>query len=205
MKRLLFALFFVLLPYFVCAQDWSTLPTHTKHAIFSLESSAGKCSVVLIANEIVLTAGHCIPDKDQYPSLSVDEKHAEVLKLNTTLDLAVLGVSDLHGTPIALRKEELLPGVPVSVVGFGFAADQLKYGFGWVSDPRDKSLKVVGDRLYFAVVGEVPGHSGGALLDGAGKLVAVVQGVIAAGPSAMGYGSPAAVIEKFAKAYWPKS
>lgn len=198
---------FLLLISPVSGQDWSLQIKQFPHIVYPLEAKAGdaegssRCSAIVIVDDIVLTAGHCIPDKPEGRAVIVDEKHAEVLKHNTVLDLAVLKVVGLGGKPVALRQEELAPGTPLSVIGYGFGAHRLKYGFGWVSDVRDNSLRGVGDRLYFSATGVVPGDSGGAVVDFAGRLVTIEQGAIFAGPSSIEYGPPTAVLASFVKPF----
>lgn len=189
----------------VNGQDWSLSLLKIPHIVYQLESKngdeGGHCSAVVIADDVVVTAGHCVPDKPEGRSIVVDEKHADVVKHNTVLDLAVLRVPGLGGKPVLLRRDDITPGLPISVIGFGFAAHRLKYGFGWVADARDNSLRNAGDRLYFSAAGVVPGDSGGAVVDYAGRLCTIVQGVLFAGPSSLAYGSPTSVIDDFVKSF----
>lgn len=192
----------------VTGQDWSL---HTKQhgSLFQLVSTEGMCSAILInaTDKVVLTAGHCIPEADPNRKLAVDGKHAEVLRVNYALDLALLRVQEIQGTAIAIRDGDVAAGTPIMVVGHGFGSLELNYGFGWISNSRDKSLREVGDKLYFATAGEMPGHSGGAVLDTQGRLVSVVQGVliIGFGASTVGTGSPTDVVKDFVGSFWPKS
>lgn len=191
-------------------QDWSLQLHNIPQEVYKLQSQAhddgGFCSAVVLndKDDFVLTAAHCIP-ADPLRSLVVHDKHADVVKVNTILDLALLHVAGLGGRRVELRKDEIKPGLPIAVVGYGFAADHMKYGFGWISDARDNSLRAVGDRLYFSAAGVVPGDSGGAVLDFYGRLCTIVQGVIFAGPSSIAYGAPVSVIEDFAKPVLPRT
>jgi S1-C subfamily serine protease len=187
-------------------QDWSPHTAALKKTTFQVESNDGHCSGVLInaKDGYVVTAGHCVPEKADGRSVAVDAKHADVVRLNTVLDLCVLKVTDLDGTALALRPEKPEPGLPISIVGFGFAATRLKFGFGWVSDVRDDSLRGVGDRLYFSATGVVPGDSGGAVVDLSGRLVSITQGALGAGPLSLQFGPPTAVLADFLKPYLPK-
>lgn len=200
------ALTLVLLSASPQGQDWSLHTSQYTRSVFHLESNEGHCSAILVnaKDTVVLTAAHCVPDKVEGRSLAVDEKHADLIRMNTVIDLALLRVPEITGTPVALRSQHVNAGLPVMVVGHGFGALRLKFGFGWISDERDASLRHVGDRLYFAAAGEVPGHSGGALVDADGKLVSVVQGVLYSGPSAFGIGAPRDVVDDFVKPFWPK-
>jgi S1-C subfamily serine protease len=189
-------------------QDWSLHTNALSKSVFPYYTDDGACSAVLVnaSDDIVLTAAHCVPvlAEGKYGSVAIDQKHAEPLTVNTVLDLAKLKVKGLKGTAVVMRKEDADAGLPVAVVGFGFAATQLKFGFGWVSDYRDDSLRQIGDKVYFGLVGFVPGHSGGALFDQQGRLVTIVQGVVYAGPSALGYGAPSEVVSDFVGDDWPK-
>lgn len=187
------------------AQDWSLQTSGMEKSVFRLQSNEGYCSAILIneKDNILLSAAHCIPKVEEGRSITVNTKHAEVLKLNTVLDLALLKVKELKGTQAVLHEGPLRAGTPVAVVGFGLAARSLKFGFGWVSDQRDASIEAAGDSLYFVVVGVVPGDSGGALFDATGKLVSVVQGGIGNGPYMLGLGAPTEVIDDFVKPHWP--
>ena len=190
------------------AQDWSLHTPTLKKSVYKLESNDGHCSSVLINEKdgYLDSAGHCVPEKADGRSVAVDEKHADVVRLNSVLDLVVVKVSELRGgTAIALRKEDTVPGLPVGVVGYGFAASNLKFGFGWVSDVRDNSLRGVGDRLYFSAAGVVPGDSGGAVVDLAGRLVSIVQGGVCSGAACIAYGAPSGTIEDFLKSFLPKN
>lgn len=192
----------------VSAQDWSLQLRQFPKIVYMLDAKlgddSGHCSAVVIAEDVVVTAAHCVPPDPTNRAIAVDEKHADVLRVNAQLDLAVLKVGGLGGRPVALRKDELLPGLPISVIGYGFAAHRLKYGFGWIADARDNSLRAAGDRLYFSAAGVVPGDSGGAVVDFAGKLCSIVQGVLFAGPSSIAYGPPSAVIDDFVKPFLEK-
>lgn len=191
----------------VSGQDWSLPLSKIPHIVYPLEVKSGEgtgghCSAVVIADDHVVTAAHCVPEKAEGRSLAVDEKHAEVLKVNTVLDLAVLKVLGLGGRVVLFRTDDVIPGLPISVIGYGFAAHHLKYGFGWVADARDNSLRAAGDRLYFSAAGVVPGDSGGAVVDLTGRLLTIQQGILFAGPSSLAYGSPTKVIEDFVKPYF---
>src|SRR3990167_8270077 len=170
---LLPAALILLLGTLLSGQDWSLHVDPLRDAVFKLEGNDGFCSAILIndKDDVVLTAGHCVPEKVEGRAIAVNEKHAEVLRVNAILDLALLRVPEIGGRELAIRKDDIRPGLPVAVVGHGLAADWLKFGFGWVSDARDRSIRALGDRIYFSTVGVVGGHSGGAVVDTAGRLV----------------------------------
>jgi S1-C subfamily serine protease len=197
MRKVLVLAVLLSLSYSAFAQDWSLHVATMEKSVFRLESTKGRCSAVLINEKehILLTAAHCISEDKQEAAqgLTVETKHAALLK-----------VGGLNGTQLPLRSGDIKAGTPVAVVGFGLGARSLKYGFGWISDERDTSIEVAGDSLYFVVVGTVPGHSGGALIDATGKLVAIVQGAVGRGEAVLGVGSPTEVVEDFVKPHWPK-
>lgn len=186
------------------AQDWSLHTDALKKTIFRLQSGDSRCSAVLINDKehVFLTAAHCVPDPEPKTggSVTVDDNHAEVIKWNSMLDLALVRVKEVSGTAITIRPSDVKPGTPVMAVGHGFAALQLKHAFGWVSDPEDPSLREVGKKLYFSAVGVVGGFSGGAVIDTAGKLVTIIQAGV---PQGLMVGAPTDTIKNFANDYWP--
>lgn len=206
MKALILLLTVAFIPLPAMAQDWSLHTAPLEKSVFRMQSNEGYCSAVLIneKDNILLTAAHCVPKEVEGRSITVNAKHADVVKVNTVLDLALLKVSGISGTQMGLHSGDIKAGTPVAVVGFGLAARSLKFGFGWISDMRDTSIEAAGDSLYFSVVGVVPGDSGGALIGIDGKLVAIVQGGIGSGGHMLGVGAPTEVIDDFVKPHWPK-
>lgn len=188
-------------------QDWSLRTDALKKSVFRLEANDGqRCSAVLVNERdgILLTAAHCVPEKPEGRSVVVDSTHVDVVRYNAVLDLAAVKGS-IGGTALALRKEDTVAGLPVAIVGYGFATARLKFGFGWVSDARDDSLRAAGDRLYFSAAGVVPGDSGGAVVDLSGRLITIVQGYVAAKFGVLGLGAPTDVVASFVKPFLPKS
>lgn len=186
-------------------QDWTGIADLMQGRVLKLEAQQGavryRCSGVLIAKERVLTAAHCIPNDQQGTgrAVSVDNKHADVLRWNSVVDLALLKVDGLTDRVIVRRMAPVTIGLPVAAVGFSFGADKPKYVFGHIADIEDKSI-TAGMYIDAEFIG---GVSGGALVDVEGKLISIVQAILSSGQTGLGIVAPVGVVNDFAQAFWP--
>jgi S1-C subfamily serine protease len=181
------------------AADWAALVKPTEHQVLRLESqkdgddTPGVCSSVVIATQFVVTAAHCIPAGDPKSfSITVDGRHAESVKVNRLLDLAVVKFKN-HGAVAMLLADDSPPaGTDVAIVGFGFGIDHLAAQFGRVSQPQNRETKMM-----FVNADILPGDSGGAVMDAQGRLVGVNSRIYYIGPSHMAAAVPVEVIADF--------
>lgn len=169
------------------AADWAQIVKPTDKQVLRLESqkdgdeSPGVCSSVVIAAQFVVTAAHCIPPGDLKGfSLTVDGRHAELVKVNRLLDLAVVKFKNHGAVIMPLAPESPAAGTEVVIIGFGFGIDHLAAQFGRVSQPQNRETKMM-----FVNADILPGDSGGAVMDAQGRLVGVNSRVYYMGPSHM--------------------
>lgn len=171
-------------------QDWTGIDDKVKGSIFRLEASHNEgdnrylCSAVQVADDLVLTAAHCIPKDPVGRSIAIGGKDAALKNVNWVLDLAVLKVNGLGGKVIQRRPSEAPIGTPVAAVGHGFGAPRLKYTFGHISDTRDDAILLQlgapqgSEYGIFVDAVFIPGDSGGAVVDLEGRLVSIIQAKI---------------------------
>ncbi len=166
---------------------------------FAEQPALAQCSATLIADDLVLTAGHCMPDArtcrervlvfgyrlgtdGALPMLGVDGvfECAEVVvtenrrRGNLNLDYAVFRL-DRPAAParaiasLRLPAAPLAPGDPVALVGFPSGAPMKIDDGGEVVDDRDRA------RDFFALTADAfSGSSGGAVFDAEGRVVGVL-------------------------------
>lgn len=166
----------------VCAaSDWVPIVKRVEPSIVRVESTGADgesvCSGVVVGVHIVVTAAHCIPNDPLDRSVAVNRKDAEVLRLNRTLDLAVLRVGTLTVAAMPFATQAIATGLPVAVCGFGLASYSLKCQFGFVSDVDDHEVQF-GPWLDLVAVA---GDSGGAVVDDSGLLITLIRARMEAG------------------------
>lgn len=190
------------------APDWVTVIKPTFKQVVRLEilrqgeDTPGVCSGVVI-NEIdgyVLTAAHCV-DKPQGENISVtvNARHADVMRINALLDLAVLRTRLRGEKQITLAPSTPEPGSPIAVVGFAFGWKTHHPTFGYVSQNQSDDVK--GAKLDADIIG---GDSGGAVIDSQGRLVAINSALNFWYSSGLAIGVPIETVAEFAEPYLPK-
>jgi S1-C subfamily serine protease len=189
-------------------QDWATIIKPAFKQVMRLESLAegkekpGVCTLVIInkANGFGITAAHCV-DKPQTQaiSLTANGRHAEVVKVNTLLDLAVIRTTIKDEQEIALADDTPPPGTPIAIVGYAFGDPDVAFQFGFVSQTKNVVTKLV--MLDADVIG---GDSGGACFDAQGRLVAIQSQVWSWYSSGLAASAPVDRIREFAESYLPK-
>lgn len=209
--RALLTFLFALLASPAFAQSWIGIDNTVNPSLFRLESAVagdptagGICSAGMInpAKFYVLTVAHCVPVVTEGRSITVGNLHAEVIKVNYLLDLAILQVEGLQGKVIYVRETPAEVGEPIAITGFGFGDKRPKWTFGHVSDYGYQPSNILVDGV------TVPGQSGGLAVDAQGRLVGAVQGYIYAGSagqaSHLALTSNSDAVRAFAKPFLPE-
>ena len=175
--RVLAAVLVVLLTVPLAAHDWTGVAEKLEAASFRLRSTTpagytGSCVAWLVndADDYVVTAGHCVQDMT---SITVRDRHASVEKLNTTLDLAVLKVKGLRGSPLVFRPTPLVKGVAAAVLGYPLELGSPVFRAGWVAHPNAEHPRTGEAAVLLDLVVQA-GHSGSAVVDRNGFVFSLV-------------------------------
>lgn len=158
--------------------------------------SVSRCTGVLIADDLVMTAGHCMENagacrsravvfgwltsdgRASEPDASAVYRCAEVIAADTRgyanldLDYSVIRLDrpveqDLE--PVELRVEPVVPGEPVILISHPSGIPMTIDSGGSVVDARE------GERDYFVVdTDSFEGSSGGPILDSSGRLLGIL-------------------------------
>jgi V8-like Glu-specific endopeptidase len=139
-------------------------------AIVGAGGSSG-CSAWLLNAErdIVVTAGHCAPAG---VSVTVGGRHAELLVANADLDVAVLSVRGIRGTPLQFRSTVVTLGMPVATIGYPMRSRQPIFRAGWVAGTSVTMPDSTGLMLDLVVQA---GQSGSPVVDSDGRVVTMVR------------------------------
>ena len=165
------------------AQDWSAAAPQLQDSIVRLvisrpEAEAPAICTGVIVNEpqgYVAAAAHCFPTNPLGSSIAANGRHAERIRINYVLDLAVIQVKGLHGHAARLRATPAGVGLPIALVGYAFGAQHAKTLFGWISDHADESILEARLLMDADAIG---GMSGGGIFDAQGELVSLVGGSV---------------------------
>ncbi len=190
------------------APDWVTVIRPVFKQVLRLEilredaTEPGVCTGVVINEDqgVAITAAHCVAKpQTKGLSLTANGRHAEVLKVNELLDLALLKTSLKGEKEIALAEKTPEPGTPIAVVGFAFGDPDVAFQFGYISQTMNKATKLV-----FLNSDLIAGNSGGPCIDEAGKLVAINSRLYYWHSSGLGGSAPVEQIKEFAEQFLPK-
>lgn len=159
-----------------------------------------RCSggVLNKASGYVVTAQHCI--KGKLTAVTVNARHAEVVRQNELLDLAVLR-TELRGVEnLPLAAKAPVVGSEIAVLGFAWGRKQLHMQFGHVSLPLDEDGMLMVDGM------AIGGDSGGPTINAAGELVGLTSAVYLSGGGAMHLAAmvPVEKVREFVEMYLPK-
>jgi serine protease Do len=158
------------------------------------DGTTSSCSgVVLDAVEsIVLTAAHCV-DAERLDVI-VDGRHAELVRRNRVLDLAILRVRLKNAVAIDVSTTAPGLGALIAVLGFPLGAEDLTIQVGVLANPGGaKSTRAD------IAVDVLPGDSGGPVVDLTGRLVGITTGYRVAGAAHLGRMVPLAAVRAFAE------
>lgn len=188
------------------AADWATVIKPVEKQVLRLESLSDAsesgpsvCSGVVLNEQTgyLLTAAHCIPlgEKSSY-SLTVSRRHAELVKVNRLLDLAVVKFRVKGEHQMVLAEETPPRGTEVAVVGFMLASKEMRAQYGHVASPKSEDGALVIDGV------TLPGDSGGAVIDSAGHLIGMTNQFYRG--TAVGLAVRVEELDDFVDAYLPK-
>jgi serine protease Do len=186
------------------ATDWSAVVVGLDRSVPRIEILApdapgpGTCSGVVLNAEsgYVLTAAHCTVEKAAY---TVNGRHAELVRQNRILDLAVLRAELKDAKAMPLAKDPPAIGAEVALVGFAFGAKRLHHQFGRVSQPLDDDGALILDLMVIA------GESGGPAINTAGELIGMTSAVKFAHPTMhAALLIPVGKVREFVQPYLPK-
>ena len=188
----------------VTATDWATVVVGLDKQVPRVEILGpdspypATCSGVVLNSDsgYILTAAHCVIEKASY---TVNGKHAELVRQNRLLDLAVLRTELDNAKAMPLAKEPPAIGAEVALVGYAFGAKRLHHQFGRVSQPLDDDGALILDVMVIA------GESGGPAINAAGELIGMTSAVKFAHPTMhAALLIPVKSVREFVSAYLPK-
>ncbi len=164
------------------------------------------CTLTVINADlgIGLTAAHCVAKpQTQSVSLTANGRHADVLKINTLIDLAIIKTTVRRERQFILAETTPAPGTPIAIVGFAYGNALGREPFsqyGYVSQTKN-----VVTQLVFLNADVIAGDSGGPALDAHGKLVGITARLYPFYSSGLGASAPVEQIRDFAAAFLPKA
>ena len=171
---------------------WADLvPTLTKsvpRVEIQKQGQTGVCSavVVLIDDDKfahALTAGHCVQKSSESEriDLTVNGRTAVVTHSNSILDLAVLKFRARDDAPITIAPDMPPAGAEVAIVGYAFGVEEIVTQFGRIAQRYNRESKTtwINADLIF-------GDSGGAAVDGQGRLIGINSRIYHNGPAHIG-------------------
>lgn len=184
--------------------DWSVVIKPAAKQVPRIEvlrdgdEGPGICSGVVInkASGFLLTAAHCIPpgEANTY-SVTVNGRHAVLARANRLLDLAVVRFTTKDEQQIELASVSPDVGSDIAVVGFLLGSKTLHAQFGRIAAKRSDDGGLVLDSVI------LPGDSGGAIIDSAGRLVGLTNQYYKG--TAIGLAVPIEVVLDFVELYLP--
>ena len=171
--------------------DWVTLIPIVESSIVKLEAAKGEskglCTAVIFEIDkddyaAALTAAHCVAHQPtEKLDLTVSGRNAVVVDSNSLLDLAIVRYhARKHEKAIPLADALPYKGSEVMVVGYPFGVEEIAEQFGHVAQ-HNKETKTT-----WLNVDLIFGNSGGAAVDGTGKLVGINSAIISQGPAHLG-------------------
>jgi S1-C subfamily serine protease len=187
--------------------DWSAIIRPAAKQVPRLEilkdgtEKPGICSGAIINKDqgYVVTAAHCLEGDPKTLSVTVNGRHAEIIKSNRLLDLAVVKANLRGGEEMTLAPETPEVGTEAAVLGFAFGIEKMAVQFGRVSQARNDESKLLWLNLDL-----IFGDSGGPAIDTLGRLIGINSRIYYNGPAHMAGIVPVEVVREFAENYLPK-
>jgi S1-C subfamily serine protease len=161
--------------------DWTTIGHSVPRLEMKRGDDKGACSGVVILIEdgwaYGITAAHCV---DRAPTerfdMTANDRHASAVAFNTVLDLAVIKFRAHNEVAITLAPAMPPVGAEIAVIGYAFGVSELVMQFGHVAQPYNRETKSV-----WCDVVTIFGDSGGAVVDGQGRLIAITSRIYSGG------------------------
>lgn len=186
----------------VAQVDWASVVNTAAKAVPRLQAQAkdalepSTCASVVINSKVgfLLTAAHCVSGEDV--AVTVDGKHADVVRTNRVLDLAVVRFSPKGHTALSIATKEPVMGDEVAVIGYAFGSRQIGTQIGHVSTALDEDSQTM--RVGVDVIA---GDSGGACVNAKGELVGITVAVQHYGPMHLGIVVPLQAVKDFLDPY----
>lgn len=185
--------------------DWPAVIKQAARSFARMEIQVGDktaaCSGAVINADSghLLTNAHCVgPMGTKDLSITVNERHAEVVRSNTLIDLAAVRFQVKGEVSIPLADKAPEQGAEAAILGYPFGSEQMAPTFGRVSVPFHEKSK----SLWLNVMG-IPGISGGGVIDAQGRLIGMPNAIYYAGPASMAVAIPLEAIRDFAEPYLP--
>ncbi len=181
--------------------DWVTVARPLEKQVPRIEiqqgDDMGVCSGVVINAQagFILSAAHCFPGKIEDLSIAINGRHAEVVRMNKLLDLAVLKFKVRGELEMALADKSPEAGTEICVAGFLLGQKQFHTQFGRIAARRSDDGALVLDSVI------LPGDSGGAIVNIAGQLVGMSNQYYKG--TAVGLAIPVEKVEDFVESYLP--
>lgn len=188
--------------------DWTAIVKPALKKVPRLEmlregwDKPGVCAAVLFnkPDGYAVTAAHCVekPEKEGI-TITVSGRHAEVMRVNRILDVAVVKYDPKGDEPMDLAESTPEVGSEVAIIGYPFGDGQLGPMFGHISQVLNQETKLI-----WVNSDIIPGDSGGALIDLQGRLIGLNSQIFYQGPSHMAACVPIETLKDFLKPYLPK-
>jgi S1-C subfamily serine protease len=183
--------------------DWVTVLRPLEKQVPRIEIQVGEamgvCSGVVINAQagFVLSAAHCFEGKAEDLNIAINGRHAEMVKMNKLLDLAVLKFKVRGELEMGLADKSPEAGTEICVAGFMLAQKQFHAQFGRIAARRSDDGALVLDSVI------LPGDSGGAIVNIAGQLVGMSNQYYKG--TAVGLAIPVEKVEDFVEQYLPQN
>lgn len=208
MKLVATITFLLLFATSVAANDWVKALKDGHNRVPRLEmqsegsSSKGTCSGVVLNKDegFILTAAHCVATpKTKEISITVTDRHAEVVKINEILDLAVVRAkyAGMENVELAPKNPEM--GTEVAILGYAFGASKIAAQIGHISQPYNDETKTM-----WVNIDGIFGDSGGLIFNILGQLVGMTSKIFSAGPAHLTGAVPVEAVKDFVEKFLPK-
>jgi S1-C subfamily serine protease len=186
--------------------EWPSLVKDLAKSVVAIErdTNGTSCTGFIINAKVkkedetltyVATAAHCEAAK-----LWADQAEARVVAKNTEKDLLVLSVEHLDKPALKLAQDNPKVGEQVASFGYGYGLEKPMLRMTYISAETYIPYEGIGGPLYLTDATFVRGQSGGAVVNGAGEVVMMVQ----RGTASVGIGVGAETMRSKIGRYWEK-